>query len=238
MIKAVIFDKDGTIINFDSFWVGITRSVIHDLLDNQGLEKNVIDRWLEVVGIHGEVIDPHGILAAQTGHDAAKAWYNLIENPSMDFTSFAEFTVSRFDHHSINQKHETHLFPGLKQAIAQLKARNMIIGVVTADTFPSTRAALKNTGLIDFVDYIGADDGHSPIKPHPFWGEKFCRQFFLSPEEVIMVGDTPTDMQFAKNCGFYAIGVSSGTSGDSLLAPLADEILPWAAEILKSKVLA
>ena len=48
-----------------------------------------------------------------------------------------------------------------------------------------------------------------------------------------MVGDTLTDMNFAKNSGVLAVGVAKNDRNRQILAPRADVVLNCAADVLK-----
>ena len=50
-------------------------------------------------------------------------------------------------------------------------------------------------------------------------------QWHIAPENILVVGDTINDMNFAHNGGAIAVGVLSGVSSREQLAPAADYIL-------------
>ena len=57
-----------------------------------------------------------------------------------------------------------------------------------------------------FDDIISADPDH-PAKPDPYLMNAFLSRHSLLAEQTVMVGDTETDIAFAKNSGVHSVGV-------------------------------
>ncbi|OON21851.1 haloacid dehalogenase-like hydrolase, partial [Opisthorchis viverrini] len=76
----------------------------------------------------------------------------------------------------------------------------------------ATIQALNNLGILHLVDLvICGDDEQTHPKPDPHNGLLICDKLSVEPNEVVMVGDTPTDVKFAKNSRFgLTLGVLSG----------------------------
>ena len=51
---AIFFDKDGTLMNFDAFWVNVTKYVLSDILTqfNHSADISDIDNLLNLFGVH------------------------------------------------------------------------------------------------------------------------------------------------------------------------------------------
>jgi phosphoglycolate phosphatase len=84
-------------------------------------------------------------------------------------------------------------------------------------------------GFFDLI--LGADDGENP-KPDPSLFLQACGLLHLEPREVVMVGDSPDDMETARRAGARVAvrivhGDGSGLSSDSFELPIKglDEIL-------------
>ena len=61
-IEAVIFDKDGTLLDFDSFWVKVSQKATEKVLSSFGAEKDLVFRILETLGVHNGITDINGVL--------------------------------------------------------------------------------------------------------------------------------------------------------------------------------
>ena len=73
---------------------------------------------------------------------------------------------------------------------------------------------------------IYTDDGTIPTKPDSACAEDFCRRFDLEKERILMVGDTLTDVAFAKNAGISMIAVAKRKENRDLLLKHTDVVLP------------
>ena len=94
------------------------------------------------------------------------------------------------------------------------------------DDEQSAIGTLQGLGCSDQVDFVcGADSGHGE-KPDPGMVLAFCEHCGLNSENVMMVGDSPRDLQMGRNAGVgLSVGVLTGTSGREALAPYADHVL-------------
>ena len=89
--------------------------------------------------------------------------------------------------------------PYLRQFLQFLRPR--FYTALATNRTTTTHAVLRHHGLVDQFDLvISALDVTHP-KPHPesFW--RILGHFRLSPEEVIFIGDSKVDEEFARNAG-------------------------------------
>jgi len=73
--------------------------------------------------------------------------------------------------------------------------------------------------------------GDMPLKPDGRIISRAAAQWHIAPENILVVGDTINDMNFAHNGGAIAVGVLSGVSSREQLAPAADYILDSVADV-------
>lgn len=229
-IQGLLFDKDGTLISFTPLWPAIARDCACQLVASGNVECDVtVDRLLAAIGVQGESIDPQGILAVEPVSATAAAWYALLQ-PAIPAAAFAQ-QVSHMMQRSL------YAHPQWLAAIADVpaqlrlwRAQGYRLGVATADNQDSTRFCLAHTGLLELFDFIGTSDGELAAKPDPALLHAFCNETGLRPQQVIMFGDTPSDMAFGRNAGAFSVGVLSGTATSAELAPLAHGIVPSVAD--------
>ncbi|WIY61648.1 HAD family hydrolase [Bacillus arachidis] len=223
-VRAILFDKDGTLMDFHSIWIKVAEELVVEFVQLYKLPASLQDVLLQEIGVEGVLVNPHSALAAGTSLDIAQIFCKHI-------SSIEECDM----HHWISEKifklmyeHRSHIrmTADLPIILQTLKDKGFILGIVTADDLAPTDLFLKQCHLESFFDYIVASDTFPAQKPDKQIVESFCEKFGLSPREVVVVGDTPTDLHLAKNSGAcYAIGVLSGTGDRQTLAPLADIIL-------------
>jgi phosphoglycolate phosphatase-like HAD superfamily hydrolase len=113
-----------------------------------------------------------------------------------------------------------------------LRTAGIPIAVVTSDDEAPTRRTLELLGVASLVFFVaGADSGYGE-KPEPAGLLVACRAAGVDPARCVMVGDSTTDMLMATRAQVgLRVAVTSGTMGAEVLAPLADVILQSIAEI-------
>ena len=100
-----------------------------------------------------------------------------------------------------------------------------ILALVTTDNPIITEKCLKDLGIYSLFDKIYTDDGSTPTKPDPYCAHALCSLFGLEKQKVVMVGDTLTDMRFAKNAGIAAVGLARTEKNREVLLPAADAVI-------------
>lgn len=221
-IRGILFDKDGTLIDYDATWLPLNREAA--LFAAAG-DPELALRLLEVGGAdpHTGAVRADSLFAAGATPEIAAAWiaagspYDLdLLVPEMDriFRS-ATTAVIR----------PTIADPaGL---FRRLRDRGLKLGVASSDGEVAIRGTLAMFGLLDLVDFIaGYDSGHGH-KPNPGMVYGFCDATGLPPGAVLMVGDNRHDMAMGRAAGAgLCVGVLSGTGTAQTLAGLADLCLP------------
>lgn len=222
MIKGILFDKDGTLIEFNGLWIDVTVNVMKSLLREFQLSYDLLPQIIEVLGINenGEV-NEDSVLASETTLDSAQLIAPI-------FAREVSVVVDRLNHlyyeETVRKKSEIRPIGNVKQLFLNLKKKGYKIGVVTADNLNITNFTLRLLELQPYVDFIAAADTH-PKKPSPEALYAFCQQYTLKKEEVIHIGDTVVDMQFGKHAN-KGVAVLSGTGSYRTLRQYTDVVLP------------
>lgn len=206
-ICGIIFDKDGTLLDFNKFWVSVTDKAIDEILQKCGADISLKPKILSALGVINSDVDITGQLCSGTYESMGRCIYEtLIENgvKISENTDLKAVTVEAYHHNS----HAGTVAPacdGLAEILKNLKMRGIRLAVITTDDPYFTERCLKKLSVHEFFDEIYTDDGVFPTKPNPFCIDKFCGDFNLDRKEVVMVGDTLTDTSFAKNGGIFCV---------------------------------
>lgn len=243
VIKGILFDKDGTLIDFNAVWGAAAGPALERFLAaycSEGREQ-VQQRLMEQIGIHGDRIDPEGAFAWMSfGEIAEVIWDYLEKEPTCRLPEdsdtgrqdLLERLKSEFYLEAVEKRTDYPTFTDVKELFRMLTEElGMQVGLVTTDTLDSARACLNTMGASPYITFWGADDGSLPLKPDGRLGELAARQWNLRPEELVIVGDTPNDMRFAHNCGAFALGVLSGTGRREDMEDSADDLIESVAEL-------
>lgn len=227
-IKGILFDKDGTLLEFNKTWRPIANQVVNEVAKKYGIKNKV--ELAQAIGVFKDMIDSKSSLSSGTNKDVAMDMLAVIK--SIDGVSNKEINLDEYIQWStdlFNRVAATLPFypvVGGLDTIKQLKESGYYIGLSTADSVENAKLFLNKTGLDIYFDYIGADDGIINPKPAKDYMNNFCKLYSLKPEEVAVVGDTITDMDFGINSGAgLIVGVLSGTGTRALLSNKAHLVL-------------
>lgn len=238
-IRGVLFDKDGTLLDFNSIWIPVTCNFIEEVLKLCGIDDrhNVLrNELLEAMGISCNSIDPDGIAAHGTMDDINKVFTDILGKYGVKYSpgkdTYEKIAVLM---KQLMIKYSENIKPvgDINKLLESLRRKGLYIGIATADIIDSAQYCMEKLGILDYFDFIGGDDGIVKSKPHPDLMFAFCEKCRLRPEEVAVIGDTPSDMMFAKNSGAgLAVGVLCGVGSRKNLEELADIICPSTTDIL------
>jgi phosphoglycolate phosphatase len=230
-IDLVVFDKDGTLIDFDAMWSPWTRQLAARLEAATGL--SLAERLYSELGfdpladrtIAGSALAvlPMAVLrdavrdvVARAGVDADdaqravdQAWF--VPDPATTAQPVTE----------------------LRPVFASLRSRGCRIGVATSDDHAPTTDTLTALGIAELVDVIvGADDGVTR-KPAPDMVLVACRTVGVATARTAVVGDSVADLEMGRAAkAARVIGVLSGVSARAELEPFADAVLNSVAELV------
>ena len=234
MIKteAVICDKDGTLIDFDAFWVAVSKEAISKIAERYGAAESIEEKILAAFGVNNGVTDPDGVLCKGTYEEMGDIVFRILWESeiscerSIVIREVVDAYNSSADSGEVRATSEK-----LAQVLSELKARGKRLAVVTTDNEVITKKCLRSIGIEHIFDKIYTDNGIYPTKPDPYCALDFCAELGVEPCHTVMVGDTVTDMKFAKNAGLVAIGIGNSEKKREGLAPLADALISDMSEL-------
>ncbi len=222
MIKGLLFDKDGTLFDFNATWGAWTRKMLQAEV---GDDTALFDALADVMGYDAdnERFHPGSVVIASTVSETADAMLQVltdVEKPDL---------IVRMNAASAHvvQVEATPLIPYFNM----LRDTDLRLGIATNDAETSATRHLERAGVKDHFDFIaGYDSGHG-AKPGPGQMQAFCAQTGLDASACAMVGDSLHDLDAGRAAGMITIGVLTGPAPLAELAPHADIVLPTIADI-------
>lgn len=121
--------------------------------------------------------------------------------------------------------HDAHVkvFPGTREALAELKPLVKGMGVVTSKRRPVAQRGLLVTGLDHYMQHLVALEDVEKPKPHAEPVMRGLEKFGAKPEQAVFVGDSCFDIISGREAGVVTVGVSWGMAGpDDLLGAKPD----------------
>ena len=220
MKKLILFDLDGTLLDTLE---DLSEAVNH-ALSLRGLPLHSVDEYRRMVG--------HGVRnLVQQALEASNAPVSeaLVDATLADFKAYYQ---AHIDVH-------TRPYPGIPELLGALHAAGIQLAVASNKFQEGTEYLIQRFFPdIPFVAILGNRPG-APLKPSPEIVQEVLSRSGVSPEDALMVGDSPTDMRTAANGGIDALAVGWGyRSADELSAAFPDGLaIVWSVPALRIQLL-
>jgi len=238
MIKGILFDKDGTLIDF-SLWRNAGINTIQTILTEYNLNDDKLNKELQkAIGIKEKGVEPFGALAYGSHEDLAYELHSILKKHiNIDYDKFETHVVELLRKEVLRDDVEFKEIVNIRKLYEYLNSNNIKMGMATADSKQSAMHLINKLNLHDSFDFIGSYDGTMKMKPHKDMCMRFCSMYNLEPGEVAIVGDSYSDMLFALNSGAIGVGVLSGVSSKINLKDVANVIVPSVESLFDRNVL-
>ena len=203
-IKVLIFDKDGTLTDTSTLWFEPTILVLNELVNRNemNLTNAEHDELFDRLGITETDIIENSVIASGTVRDMLEV---LNRFRPIDIEENYDFVVHYFADYILSHPKKIQTLGDVKRALCVLKEKGYIIALVTNDSRLPAEAVLKVAGIGELFDFVGTTD-EFPSKPATDSLYAIQSKFGVSFDEMIYIGDSTVDEEFAKNtAGFIAV---------------------------------
>ena len=211
-VEAIIFDKDGTLFDFQRSW----GAVMAELLECS-VATDRLDAAAFALGFDFELARflPGSVAVAGTSNEMAHALAPYMRGDAQEALHVIDAMSNR-----------TPMVPtvDLASCLGGLR-QEYVLGLVTNDSEARSRRQLEAAGIADcFAFLVGCDSGHG-AKPAPDPLLAFANATSIAPERTLMVGDSQVDLMAAKAAGMRPVAVLTGVAEAAELACDAEVVL-------------
>lgn len=225
-ISGILFDKDGTLLDYARTWLPVNRELALFAAQGDGV---LAGRLLSACGmdpVSGYVV-PDSLLAAGNTVEIATGF---VEAGSP--LSVAALT-EQLDAMSADAARHAVPVTDLESFFRDLKEKGYRLGVASSDNERSIRETADRFGFAPYLDYVAGYDSGFGVKPEPGMVLGFCMATGLDPQEVAVVGDNNHDLHMGRNAGAgLTVAVLTGTGSRASLSAGSDHCLNDITELM------
>ena len=214
-IKAVIFDLDGTLVDFRIDYKAARAEVVSTLTKQHGI--------------------PSSLLSVNEGvfSTLKKVKKHMKKNgKEEEFARVKENVISIIERYESEAASKTNIVPGILETLKTLREMKIRIALFTANSEKTTNYILRRFRLRQFFNVVITRESVLEVKPDPVHLKAVLKALKVKPKEAIVVGDSVRDMECARRLKVLAVGVTTGFSSiEALIRAGADYLTSSSADI-------
>jgi phosphoglycolate phosphatase len=225
LLKGIIFDLDGTLISLHVDGTAFRKEIAEELTKS-GFRMDLIDTTSK--GVYVQNILDQAYSQIQTG--LVKAKYEEIRERT--FRALDELELEWITH--------SRLLAGAEATLGRLGGKTGLsktLSLLTNSGSPATKFAIENLHLGRYFSSSFTRDDLPAMKPRPDGITTALGELGLSRNEVIYVGDSPTDILASRGAGVAIASVATGRYDAGALRALRPDYTLDSLEHLESLVL-
>jgi phosphoglycolate phosphatase len=139
-----------------------------------------------------------------------------------------EYFLAYYRDHKLDH---THLYPGVRDALAELEAGNTKMAILTNKPVNISRAIVDGLGVASFFFQIYGGNSFEQKKPHPAGVEALLAEARVERSKAMLVGDSSVDIRTARNAEIACVGCTWGFQPESLVTHPPDWLIEQMTEL-------
>ncbi|CAM4303484.1 HAD family hydrolase [Lacicoccus alkaliphilus] len=203
-MKAILFDKDGTLLNYEKVWTPFAIKSVEAFTEHFGLHPQKED-VARALGLENNKMLSDSVAASGTGADIHAVYEGFAAGGGKWAQEFYEENLDFIAGHM-------ELIDGSREVLTTLKSLDYKNVIVTSDSRKGAELFVSQLGLTELIDDIVAGDDTDYKKPDFRVVRPFLERHEYDVDDVVMIGDNNADTLLGEEEGLYTIGVLSGTS--------------------------
>lgn len=202
LTKCIIFDLDGTLV---------------DTLDKHIEAFKILFKELKINILEEKIAENMG----RTPKDTLLTLLPDLRNNNEKLIKYAE----KKEEFLSDLLEETERFEGAFELLALVKKLGLTIALASSTPKYNVEKMLQSAGIIDYFDVIITGEDISVGKPNPEVFLKAAAKANCSVEHCLVIGDSPHDIEAAKNAQIKIVAVKTGKHSEDLLRIKDPEVI-------------
>lgn len=197
MIKTVIFDMDGTMV------------------DSKQINLESLNKVLVYLGKNESTIDEYNIAYSMTSGDTFK-YYGICKKN-------IDLAIEMWTNELEPMRGKSELFPGILNLIRELNVRGYNLGIITSRFYFEAIVDIERFDLFQYFDEIITVSDVENAKPHTDSLDEYIKRTGANADEILYLGDSEHDSTFSKNADIFFGLALWGTSDKNIEATVKFE---------------
>lgn len=231
----VIFDKDGTLLDFTATWVNIIDELLAAIGRRLAMHDGLSRRMQASLGVSCQErrIDGGGPFAMGTDDEVYVLLAACLYQEGLRWDKAQAVVHEALAETFRGPVREKNLCaaPGAIELLRLLKSRGILTAVATNDNRTDATRDMEVIGALPYLDLVVGADSVTHTKPAPDMIHLICRELGQTPQHAVMIGDTMMDALMGRNAGVMLnIGISGIVPAEEL-ATVAHAVIASLEEI-------
>jgi phosphoglycolate phosphatase len=192
VLRAIIFDLDGTLLDTPAAIVRVARAATGRPDADEALVRAGIGLPVETVLARVLGADEGGPEVAAARDRFRDAWRAEVVPRLADL-----------------------VFPGVRAGLAALRAAGLKLGVATGKLQVGADRTVDAAGLRAYFEVVAGHDRVERPKPHGDLARLVLRELGVAADEAVVVGDSALDVAMARAAGVRSLAVTYGAQGEA-----------------------
>ena len=234
--KVVVFDKDGTLIDFQKIWGSRMVAAAKAVISACRKSDDLLDRLFRTVGYNVEGTQTLGCgpLATAPIVQLETIGATVLHQAGIPWDEAASLAAEHLTKRMVTLPTADEISPrgNVASLLQELRDAEIRIAVATTDNRLTAEKCLEVLGIGNLIEQLlCGDDRTGPRKPDPAVLLGIADSFCTPINQVIMVGDTVSDLKMAKAAGAMAVAITGGAGSRAELTQQADVVIDSLEEI-------
>lgn len=203
-IKAIIFDKDGTLIDSGPYWGRVIELRAKALTEYYQINKLSLADICEALGLSVKEnrLKEEGPIALVSREEVIDIIWKLLNSIHINTTKFEISDIFTKTHDVFKKEMDKYIkiIPGVKEFLDKIPS-DIVKILITSDALANTVKGLELVGVKKYFDMILTKENSDKPKSSGELAKAALRKFNVDISEAVVIGDSPADYQMGKNAG-------------------------------------